>query len=480
VVFATQGSDELFRDIPANIDDPFWEKHVTATLQPDVFVTNDDRHGRSDIQLYDLMGLSPTVFENLRLYVPCGDNQWWGYRTPANSAGLGTAEIHGFQWNLPQIAAYLPLFALTDSDDQLKALDVEVLQTLQSGYWVEQSGAPQHLTINSLTELETFFDDAAKNAGSAQEWHGHRAETIARAQSHYRSLFQRMAQVMSLGQVADDQSLPIDELRDGMVWVIDLSRLKDEAKQLALYKLLTELHEGMQSHRLPLDRLLIDIDELNQYSPRNPRLASTRLITAKLRNMAERAQTDGLVLLTAQEKLSDVDERVSARVTTHFYSMMASQEARQPVYDFSEMERWQVGQLKLGEMFVEHPMLRHRVKVRVPRSPGVRGQAVRALVPPGLTADLIARVQQLLAEKEDGLILGLDDIRHEVEVGLSSGCSVKELEDAARQAAQSAPLEEGRRTAQAILNYWQELLLKLLDKRDWQHHPGPDREAATN
>jgi len=466
IVFATKGSDELFRDLPSHPEHPFWRAHpeLQARINASAFLTVQDPSGFSDLQLYEALNLHPIPFEDVRLYVPCGDGQWWGYRTPETNRGLGTTAIFGFQWSLRQVAPYMSLFASTDADDKLRAMEIEVLRVLNEGYWLEGDGKPHKQSIHTLADLEAFFTYATDNVDGRRRWKGHHIETIARARARYLSIFQRASQVVSAGVVSADQGLPLTDLRDGMVWVIDLSRLKDESKLLVLYKVITELYDAMQANRLPLDRLLLDIDELNQHAPRRQSGALTRTLTAKLQDISERARTDGVILLTAQQTLSEVDERVEANVATRFYGMMGMQESQHFIYSLSRLEQYVIGKLEPGEMLVQHPILRHRVKVRVPRPSFLRGKEGQALLRSTTPADPVEHVLRLMAGGRGRVLPKPEQVRPIVEAVLTAGATLSDVEQAARQVGQVAPLEGPRNTEQATLKLFQKVLTQLLGK----------------
>jgi hypothetical protein len=71
-------------------------------------------------------------------------------------------------------------------------------------------------------------------------------------------------------------------------------------------------------------------------------------------------------------------------------------------------------------MLVQHPLLRHRVKARVPRSTFIRGREAQVLL-----------------------------------------CPAAPVELAARQGGLCAPLDVGRNTGKATLNLWCRILVEL-------------------
>jgi DNA helicase HerA-like ATPase len=235
---------------------------------------------------------------------------------------------------------------------------------------------------------------------------------------------------------------------------LDLSRLKEEAKVLVIYKVISEVYDLMQANRLPLDRLLIDLDELNQHAPRRQTGAASRLLTNRIQDLAERSRTDGIILLTAQQTLSDVDDRVEANIATRFYGMMGLQEAQQSIYGFTELEKYLVTRLEPSEMLVQHPMLKHRVKVRVPRAMFLRGKAGQALLQPMTEVSLAERLQRLLSGLLGRAIPTTPQIQAVIQICLAKGISEGDLENVARQVGEIAPLEAQRNTGKATLKLW--------------------------
>ena len=459
VVFATKGSDELFRDLPSDPNDLYWRTHPDQLLQ----VTAGALLTPEDIRLYETLGLDPAPFDPVTILVPCGNGIWNGYRTPETDPGLGTAQLRDFAWGLPQVAPYLSLFASTDMDDKLRALEAEIRGILRFGYTTVEG---ERRRVSSFKDLDDFFAYAMAHIEQrSQRWEKHHIATIERAQSRYASIFQRASQVVTAEPEGRD--LPYTELRAGDTWVIDLSHLNEDAKQLVLYKVITELHEAMAGRQLRVDRLLIDVDELNQHAPRGRQSPTTRFITTKLQDLAERARTDGLILLTAQQTLSAVDERIEANLSTRFIGLLSEQESRQGVYGLTDTERQIVRRLTPGEMLVEHPCLPQRVKVRVPRAPFLRGKdGQRLLRPPSEQTlnpieRLLAALPRMLAGAFDRRVPDADDLRLVINRTLDRGGSLRDLDQAAREVGQVRPLENGRNTARSTLSLWRK---KIADR----------------
>lgn len=214
----------------------------------------------------------------------------------------------------------------------------------------------------------------------------------------------------------------------------------------------------MQANRLPLDRLILDIDELNQHAPRRATSPDIKMIAAKLQDISERARTDGIILLAAQQTLSEVDEWVEANIATRCYGMMGEQEARQSVYGLSELERFVVSKLEPGEMLVQHPVLRHRVKVRVPRPTFLPGKAGQALLRPVAPEDFAKRLHRIMAGGKGRALPPLNQVRSLVRTVIENGGSLDDLEQAAWQVAQVAPLPDERNTGQATLNLFRKIV----------------------
>lgn len=469
VVFATKGTDDLFRDLSSDSQHEFWQKHpeLQQQITSDSFLSAlPQKDSLSDYELYKILGLPPTPFESMRLYVPCGDDKWWGYRTPETNGDLGTAEIFGFEWSLRQVAPYMTLFASTDTDDKLRAMEAEVLHVLNDGYWVSKAdGKKEKVHIHDLADLEKFFEYVTSNLDKDRRWKGLHVATIARVRAHYLSIFRRAAQVVSPVAAASNRSLPLELLKDGMLWVIDLSQLKTEAKTLVLYKLITELHERMQSNQLPLDRLILDVDELNQLAPRRGGGTQAKLITSRLQDISERARTDGVILFTAQQTLSEIDERVQANFVTCFFGMTGKQEAREAVYGFSEVERYVANHLRPNEAILQHPVLSHRIKIQMPRPPFLRGKEGQRLLKAAKHPNDPQRILRLLAGHQGRVVPALEQIQVYITRVMQAGGTLEDIEQAARKVGLTAPLEGERNTAEATFN----LLYKIISQQASSH-----------
>lgn len=113
------------------------------------------------------------------------------------------------------------------------------------------------------------------------------------------------------------------------------------------------------------EKIIFFVDELNKYTPAGPRPSP---LTELVLEIAERGRSLGVILISAQQFMSAVHERVTANCATKAIGHSGAAEVSQPDYKFLDQEiRTSVTRLQKGELLLSHAVYRQPVKIVFPK-----------------------------------------------------------------------------------------------------------------
>jgi len=160
----------------------------------------------------------------------------------------------------------------------------------------------------------------------------------------------------------------IAKIKGESTFVVDIAKLTDEEQTLAFgdilrtgYSLYAE--EGSEREDLP-KKVIIFVDELNKYAPQGGKGSS---ILTQVLDIAERGRSLGVILISAQQFLSAVHNRVTGNAATQIIGRTGSSELSEPNYRFLDPDvKANLTRLAKGELLLSHAVYRQPVKVMFP------------------------------------------------------------------------------------------------------------------
>lgn len=141
--------------------------------------------------------------------------------------------------------------------------------------------------------------------------------------------------------------IPIDELRGGALWVIDISKIHDKGQRLifhsvvrTIYRLLEAKRTGERYIRVGSrkadaeafpSRVVVLVDELNKFAPSRHEYSA---IKEDIVEIAARGRSVGLALIGIQQLASKVDDEVITNSNTLVVGRTHAAEIRNPAYNW--------------------------------------------------------------------------------------------------------------------------------------------------
>ena len=233
VVFNVKGKDLLYFDKP----NPFlWEDTPLAIKSR---------------QMYDMMGIDPEPFHDVRIFAP------WDRRNPARVKSIRKdGKVEPFVWDISEVQDDIEqLFDRGSWDDSIEAVWVDIQAVLE-----KQDIRDYDSLMNWLAkERRATYDPRHTN------WHG-----------HPKHIFYKCVKNLSAikgfydGLVAVDNTKPIDipleELKNGSIFVVDMQQLNERGQRMVFNKVLKKLQRLLEEKRMgsDFDNIITFVDELDK------------------------------------------------------------------------------------------------------------------------------------------------------------------------------------------------------------------------
>jgi hypothetical protein len=218
-----------------------------------------------------------------------------------------------------------------------------------------------------ITEIETETDKIAEN----RPWLGTFKATWWKARRVLEGLRVNTGGLVTEGR--EGQDLPFEKLSEGNVWVIDLAQLPHPAQRLAFTRVLDRLHRLLESRKAQVERIVVFIDELNKYAPKETNVSSD-LLKKTIVDISERGRSSGLILFSAQQFGSQVEPRVLGNIAYVSYGKMKATELEHSFYKhLPEQLKERITQLKAGQHVLDAHELSAPLMLRYPDAPCLTG-----------------------------------------------------------------------------------------------------------
>jgi hypothetical protein len=161
-------------------------------------------------------------------------------------------------------------------------------------------------------------------------------------------------------------------IKGGHTYVVDIAALQEHEQTLVfgdllrtIYEIKAEGAEDDQGNEIEAPKKVIFfVDELNKFAPSG---RGGSAISSQVLEIAERGRSLGVILISAQQFMSAVHDRVTGNSATKILGRTGSAEVAQSDYRFLDDEiKMNMTRLSKGELLVSHAIYRQPVKVIFP------------------------------------------------------------------------------------------------------------------
>ncbi|MEW6102364.1 MAG: ATP-binding protein [bacterium] len=324
----------------------------------------------SEMEMWEAFGLTPEPFPSDKVH----------YWLPRGKTGLPNSFLEPnfyetYAYDLPSTSDKLDLlFAhIPDAYATLESIVSEIKEGIRNN----EPGFRDVHSWENLLNGPPLFDPQTRAA--VKEWRGIKGVSIGVFRRHIR----RMVRTGQSGIFVDarasrEKSLGEEmlKIKGGNVYVVDITKLYEHEQMLVFGDLLKSVYslkaEPPEDRRKPVpEKVIFFVDELNKYAPSGPRPSP---LTELVLEIAERGRSLGIILISAQQFMSAVHERVTGNCATKVVGRSGSSEVFQPDYRFLDTEiKSNVTRLSKGELLLSHAVYRQPVKIVFPK-PAFRQQ----------------------------------------------------------------------------------------------------------
>ena len=343
--------------------------------QNDLLVIDKPRKGMTpqEHEIWDELGIRPSAFENVRYLLPWGkDTQTTGL---PNCFGEPPDQFQTYSYSLEDVVGnrISPgpglglLVRVPDPWDTLGALIGEI----QHGVSNNEPKWRNVSTWNNLLNGAPLMDK-----GVAQQMGEVRASSVGRFVRVLRRVVRNRQSGVFVEQRAARRAVNLgDEIRKiegGQTTVVDIAKLTDEERGLVFGHIIQEVYnmyaEASIDEQLDLPKkVIIFVDELNRYAP-GKRGESVSSIQEYVLDIAARGRSLGVVLVSAEQFMSEVHGQVVGNCATKVIGRSDSAELADASYRFiSQDVKAHLTRLDKGELVLSHPIYRQPVKIEFPQ-----------------------------------------------------------------------------------------------------------------
>ncbi len=343
--------------------------------QNDLLVIDKPRKGMKpeEHELWDELGVKPQPFENVRYLLPWGkDTQTTGL---PNCFGEPPDQFQTYAYALEDVVGtrVAPgpglglLIRVPDPWDTLGALIGEI----QHGISNREPKWKDVTTWDNLLNSPPLMDK-----GIPQGVGEVRPSSVGRFVRVLRRVVRNRQSGVFVQQRAARRAVNLGEeirkIQGGQTTVVDIAKLTEEERALVFGHIIQEVY-GMYAEAtvdeqkdLP-KRVIIFVDELNKYAP-GKRGQSESSILEYVLDIAARGRSLGVVLVSAEQFMSEVHGQVVGNCATKVIGRSDSSELADAAYRFISQDlKAHLTRLDKGELLLSHPIYRQPVKIEFPR-----------------------------------------------------------------------------------------------------------------
>ncbi len=338
---------------------------------PDLcFLDQPGRLDPADLEMYELLGVPPTPFQDVRYFAPF-TARGFALNTLRSHPALADS-VTPLTWGLGEVLQFAEVLLNKDDLDAKADALIDFIRERVVGKDFEEPGFSRVHRVQSFADLDAWFREVLRKLedSNGDTWRTHHAATVRKVRNRLSNLSTRCA-----GLVTDDgavSDLPFGSFADRAVYVIDVANVEEDAQDLVFARVVSRLREQLERRELGVDHVIVFVDELNKYAPHD---GPDTYVRKMLLDISERGRYLGLVLFGAQQFRSQVHRRVTGNAGTALYGRMDGDELAAPGYQvLTPAIKARLSTLDKGQLMVRHPHFTQPVFVRFPRPAVMSGR----------------------------------------------------------------------------------------------------------
>jgi len=322
VFFNVKGKDMLY------LDKPNPQYHET------------DPYTEKCRRMYDKLGVELVPFENVRIFAPY-DRKYEGHTKSFRRDG----KVEHFIWELGEIVADIPtLFDEESWDEGVEAV------------WVDVRDQIERQPLRSYDELLDYLNEERRVLGNQNitHWHGHDKQVFYKASKNLDSLPGLYDGLVCTGGV-DEVDIPLQDLHNGSIFVIDIQSLNDRGQMMVFNKLMKRVYNILLDKNIKkdFDTVVFFVDELNKFAPRDPTVRAP--IKQSLIEICARGRSLGISLFGVEQFMSQVDRQVVDNSSTIIYGRTGPAELMTVEYNWLDSDvRNRLTSIPRGTFLLKH------------------------------------------------------------------------------------------------------------------------------
>jgi hypothetical protein len=343
--------------------------------QNDLLVIDRERKGIKPEEhvKWEFLGLRPQPFENVRYLLP------WGKETQTtglpNCFGEPPDQFQTYSYSLEDVIGDRTnpgpglslLIRVPDPWDTLGALIGEIQQGIANGEKAWQ-------TVRTWDALLT--GPPLMDKGIPQKYGQVAPSSVGRFIRILRRVVRNRQSGLFVDQRAARRAANLGEeirkIQGGQTTVVDIAKLTDEERALVFGHIIQEVYgmyaEATIDERSDLPKkVIIFVDELNKYAPARRGEGESSILDYVL-DIAARGRSLGVVLISAEQFMSEVHGQVVGNCSTKVIGRSDSSELSDAAYRFIAQDvKAHLTRLDKGELLLSHPIYRQPVKIEFPK-----------------------------------------------------------------------------------------------------------------
>jgi hypothetical protein len=348
---------------------------VLNVKQNDLLVIDKPRKGMKpeEHDFWEFLGLRPQPFENVRYLLPWGkDTQTTGF---PNIFGDLPDQFQTYAYSLNDVVGDRAnpgpglslLIRVPDPWDTLGALIGEIQHGVANNEPKWKNVPDWNALLNGLPLMDKGIPQSVGEV---------RASSVGRFVRILRRVVRNRQSGVFVEQRAARRAVNLGEeirkIQGGQTTVVDIAKLTDEERSLVFGQIIQEVYgmyaEATIDERADLPKkVIIFVDELNKYAPTRRGEGESSILEYVL-DIAARGRSLGVVLLSAEQFMSEVHGQVVGNCATKVIGRSDSSELSDAAYRFIAQDvKAHLTRLDKGELLLSHPIYRQPVKIEFPR-----------------------------------------------------------------------------------------------------------------
>jgi len=326
--------------------------------QNDLLVIDKDRKGikPEEIEFWEFLGLKPKVFENVRYLLP------WGKKTLTtglpNGFGEPPDQFFTYAYSLEDVIGDRGnpgpgldlLIRVPDPWDTLGALIGEIQQGVLNNEKAWQNVRTWDALLNGPPLMDKGIPQ--KVGQVAQSSVGRFVRILRRVVRNRQSgIFVEQRSSKRAANLGEE----VRNIKGGQTLAVDIAKLQDEERSLVFGHIIKEVYamyaEATIDERGDIpEKVIIFVDELNKYAPGRRGEGESSILDYVL-DIAARGRSLGVVLISAEQFMSEVHGQVVGNCSTKVIGRSDSSELADPAYRFiSQDVKANLTRLNKGEL----------------------------------------------------------------------------------------------------------------------------------